>query len=171
MIDKTRLLSILDPFFSAARRLILGLALVSGAAVLVMIGVTTADVILRIFGAGLYGAYDIIRMSGAVSAACALPYLTAVKGHIAIEFFYQKFSRRGRFILDTVFRLLTLGVFGFLIVRSVIYSGELRASGQVMQTLPVPIFWIPLLIGLMFGLVLIVTAFHILHPGKEMIRP
>jgi len=128
-------------------------------------------VILRIFRSGLYGAYDIIRMSGAVAVSCALPYVTAVKGHIAIEFFYQKFSRPGRVLLDTIFRLLTLGVFGFLVVRSVMYALELRASGQVMQTLKVPIFWIPLLTGLMFILVLVVTTYHILHPGKEMIRP
>jgi TRAP-type C4-dicarboxylate transport system permease small subunit len=161
----------LEPFFAAVRRIILAFAFVSGAAVFVMIGVTAADVVLRMFKSGIFGAYDIIRMAGAVTVACALPYVTAVKGHIAIEFFYQKFSRRGRVFLDTVFRLVTLGIFGFMTVRTMMYGGELRASGQVMPTLKVPVFWIPVLIGVMFVLVLIVTVYHLLHPGREMIKP
>ena len=73
--------------------------------------------------------------------------------------------------LDTVFRLVTLGIFGFMTVRTMMYGGELRASGQVMPTLKVPVFWIPVLIGVMFVLVLIVTVYHLLHPGREMIKP
>jgi TRAP-type C4-dicarboxylate transport system permease small subunit len=159
------------PFFEVLRRTILFFAFLAGAAVLVMIGVTVLDVVLRLFKTGITGAYDIVRMAGAVAIACALPYVTAVKGHIAIEFFYQKFSRRGRFVFDTFFRLVALGLFGFLVYRFVLYGLALLASGQVMPTLKVPVFWVPLLIAASFFLVFLTTVYHLLHPGKEMIKP
>lgn len=161
----------LDPLFSAVRRVIILFAFFAGAAVFVMIGVTVLDVGLRFFRSGIVGAYDIVRMAGAVAVSCALPYVTAVKGHIAIEFFYQKFGRRGRMILDSFFRIVALCLFGFLVYRNFLYGLILMASGQVMPTLKVPVFWIPFVIGVNFALVCAITVYHLLHPGKEMIKP
>lgn len=161
----------LEPFFESVRRVIVVLAFVSGASVLGMMGITVADVCLRLFRRGIVGAYDVVRICGLVSIACALPYLTAVKGHIAIEFFYQSFSRTGRVLLDSIFRVVALALFGFLAVRSVLYGLSLRAAGLQMPTLRVPVFWMPLLVSFSCLLIFVVVAYHLLHPGREMIKP
>lgn len=161
----------LEPLFGAVRKVILALAIVAGAAILVMMGVTVLDIALRLFKTGIVGAYDVVRICGVVAIACALPYLTAVKGHIAIEFFYQGFSRIGRVILDSVFRVVALALFGFLVYRNIHYGLSLRAAGVLMPTLKVPVFWMPLLISFNALLICIVVAYHLLHPGEEMIKP
>lgn len=157
--------------FKVIRTVIRVSAVIAGIAVLVMIGVTVTDVVLRLFKKGITGAYDIVRICGLISIACGLPYLTAVKGHIAIEFFYQRFSRIGRVILDSFFRAIAFALFGFLAYRCVTYGLALKASGQVMLTLRVPVFWMPFLISFDCVLMVIIILYHMLHPGKEMIKP
>jgi TRAP-type C4-dicarboxylate transport system permease small subunit len=161
----------MELFFRPLRRLILILAYGAGAAVLLMMGVTVADVVLRIFGIGITGAYDLVRALGAVAVAFGLPYLTAVKGHIAIEFFYHKCGRRGRVVLDTVFRLVSLTIFAVLAVHTFRYGLGMMKTGEVFPTLGLPLFWIPLLISFSSILMIIVFVYHLLHPGKEYIKP
>ena len=159
----------LELFFGAVRRLIVFFALLAGAAVLGMMGITVADVVLRVFKVGIVGAYDIVRVCGVVAISCALPYITAVKGHIAIEFLYRSFSTRGRFVLDLGFRLVALVLFAFLVYQNIRYGLSLYASGELMPTLRMPVFWIPGLIAFNALLVFIVILYHLLHPGQEMI--
>jgi len=161
----------IEPAFDALRHVIRGCALLAGVAIFVMIGVTVVDVVLRIFGSGIVGAYDVVRICGVVTIACGLPYVTAVKGHIAIEFFYQGFSRAGRIVLDTLFRITAIALFGFLMVKNIEYGLSLEQSGEVMPTLRLPVFWIPFVISFNSALVVIVVVYHLLHPGKEMIKP
>jgi len=160
-----------ERFFNGVRAVIRVSALVAGFAILAMIGVTVTDVVLRLFRSGITGAYDIVRILGLGSVACGLPYLTAVKGHIAIEFLYQRFSRKGRVAFDSAFRTITLALFGFIAYRCVTYGLSLKASGEVMASLRIPVFWIPFLISLDSLLVIIITFYHMIHPGKEMIKP
>lgn len=157
--------------YSLIRKFIKAFAIIAGAAVLLMMGITVIDVLLRLFGTGITGAYDLVRACGAVAVACALPYLTAVKGHIAIEFFYHKCSRIGRLILDSLLRISALAIFGVLTVKVYRHGLALMASGEVFPNLGLPVFWIPMLVSLNFVLMMIVFLYHLTHPGKEFIKP
>ena len=161
----------MERFFNPFRRLILGLAFAAGGAVLLMMTVTVADVVLRVFGLGISGAYDLVRALGAVAVAFGLPYLTAVKGHIAIEFFYHKCGTPGRIVLDTLIRLVSLVIFSVLAVHTLRYGLGMIETGEVFPTLGLPLFWIPLLISFSSALMIIVFIYHLLHPGKEYIKP
>jgi hypothetical protein len=72
------------------------MAAVGGVAVAGIVVVTVADVVGRQFGLPVKGAYDLVRVLGAIAMGCALPLTKAVKGHIAIEYFFQKLGGRGR---------------------------------------------------------------------------
>ena len=159
----------LELFFAAVRKLTIGFALLAGTAVLGMMGVTVADVVLRVFKVGIVGAYDIVRVCGVVAISCALPYITAVKGHIAIQFLYRSFAPPGRRVLDFGFRLVALVLFAFLVYQNIRYGLSLYASGELMPTLRMPVFWMPGLIAFNALLVFIVILHHLLHPGQEMI--
>lgn len=158
-------------FFSSISRLIRVLAYIAGISILLMMGITVLDVVLRIFGSGITGAYDLVRACGAVSVACALPYLTAVKGHIAIEFFYHRSSRAGRLAMDTILRLASLLTFGALAFFLFRHGLSMLETGEVFPNLGLPVFWIPLLISLSSALMMIVIFYHLTHPGKEFIKP
>lgn len=133
--------------------------------------ITCTDVLLRLFNRPIKGAYDLVVIGIVVTITCALPYTTAVKGHVAIEFFYHRFSRIGRIVLDTVLRLMAMTLFLVLGFQSVLYGNQLRSTGQVTMTLQVPLFWVPYLIAFSSFVVVLVIFDNLLHPGKEMIKP
>lgn len=128
---------------SLVRGLVALLAGIAGLAVAVMIVVTCVDVIGRRLRHPLPGAYDLVEILGAVTITGALPYTTAKKGPVAIEFLLQKLGRRGRIVLNTLVEAIALSLFAFLTWRFVRYGLDLRTSGQVTLTLGWPIFWLP----------------------------
>lgn len=147
------------------------LVAMAGLSVLAMMAITCADVILRLINRSFIGAYDLVKIAGALNLAAALPYTTAVKGHVAIEYFFHKFNRRGRIVIDTVLRLLGMALFAFFAWRSVAYGLDLHRNGQVSQTLQLPVFWVPFVIGFCCAVVVLVIGHNLIHPGREMIRP
>lgn len=153
------------------RALALALAAVAGLGILTMMAVTCADVALRALGSPLTGAVDVVSLAGAVTLACALPYTTAVKGHVAIEYFFHKLGRRGRVAVDTAARTAAIALFGCLAWRSAAYGASLWRSGQVTPTLQVPVFWVPYLIAGCCGVTALVILGHLLRPGRELIQP
>jgi len=157
----------------ALRMVVYLLVAVAGASVLAMMAITCADVILRLkwINHPFVGAYDLVKIAGALSLAAALPYTTAVKGHVAIEYFFHKFNRRGRIVLDTLIRLLGMALFAFFAWRSVAYGFDLHRNGQVSQTLQLPVFWVPFVIGFCCAVVVLVIGYNLIHPGREMIKP
>ena len=56
-------------FFLWNSRLIILLAYIAGASILLMMGITVLDVILRIFNIGITGAYDLVRAFGVLGVA------------------------------------------------------------------------------------------------------
>ena len=125
----------------------------------------------RPFNRPLTGTYDLVKIFGALAIACSLPYTTAVKGHVAVEYFFHKLSWRARVVTDTVLRVLGIGLFLMLGWRSVLYGFRLKASGTVALTLRAPLYPIPWLIGVSCFVVSLVIFHNLLHPGQETIKP
>ena len=76
---------LLDRYHQGLRALVTFLGMIAGAGLMAMVLVTSLDVVLRVFRISLKGAYDITTIAGALTVAAALPYTTAIKGHVAIE--------------------------------------------------------------------------------------
>ncbi len=136
-----------------------------------MIVVTTLDVILRQFGFPIKGAYDIVRVCGATALGCALPATTASKGHIAVEYFFQRLKRRGRRIVDTLVHGTLLIVFCIAAWQSILFGQTFLRTGEVSLTLQLPLFWVPWLLAVGCILAGLVSLWHLLHPGREMLKP
>ena len=163
--------SCINFYHSTLKVLVYALAALAAVSVMAMMLITCTDVVLRFFNHPIKGAYDIVLIAIVVTITCALPYTTAVKGHVAIEFLYHKFSRIGRIVLDTLLRVLSIALFLVLGYRSLLYGHQLRESGQVTMTLQIPLFWVPYLIAFSSIIVVLVILDNLLHPGKEMIKP
>ena len=147
------------------------MAAVGGCAVAGIVLVTVGDVVGRRFGLPVKGAYDLVRVLGAIAMACALPLTKAVKGHIAIEYFFQKMGARGRAATDTLMRLVLLALFGLLAWQFVLQGNTFLESGEVTTTLHMPMFWVPWLVAAACLVTAGVTLWHLLHPGRSMVRP
>ena len=153
------------------RGVIHAMAAVGGLAVAGIVLVTVGDVVGRRFGLPVKGAYDLVRVLGAIAMVCALPLTKAVKGHIAIEYFFQKLGARGRAAVDTAMRLVLLALFGLLAWQFVRQGLDFRKYGEVTATLHMPMFWVPWLVAAACLATAGVTLWHLLHPGRSMVRP
>ena len=158
-------------YHRALRALVRFLGFVSGAGLMVMVLVTSLDVVLRVFRLSLTGAYDIVKIAAVLTVASALPYTTAIKGHVAIEFFFHQLGPRGRVAVDAIMRILGMVLFGLLAWGSLRYGNSLRESGEVSLTLQLPVFWVPYLIAASCGLVVLVKLYHLFHPGRSLLKP
>ena len=168
---KAQLIKAYRWYNALVRAAVMPMAVVAGGAVCVMVAVTWTDVIMRRMGSPLHGALDIVTIAGTVAIGCSLPYTTAVKGHVSIEYFFHKLSRRGRIFVDTFSRLLGMTLFIYLTRQFAQYGASLRASGLVTPTLQAPVFWMPYLLSVCSGLVALVIVHNMLHPNREMIKP
>jgi TRAP-type C4-dicarboxylate transport system permease small subunit len=158
-------------YHQALRVIVRLLAILAGAGLMVMVLVTTTDVVLRAARLSKAGAYDIVKIVAAVTLAAALPYTTAVKGHVAIEYFFHKLGRHGRIAVDTAMRLTVMALFTVLAWGSLRYGRSLWQSQEVSLTLQWPIFWVPWVIAFSCVLVVLITLYHLTHPGKEFMKP
>jgi TRAP-type C4-dicarboxylate transport system permease small subunit len=158
-------------YHSAVRASVKGLAVLSGAGLIAMVLITTIDVLLRVCRVSLPGAFDLIRIAAVVTISAALPYTTAIKGHVAIEYFFHKCGRRGRMVVDALMRLLGMALFSTLAWGCVDYGNSLRNKGEVSMTLQLPVFWLPYVLAASCALVVLIKLYHLTHPGKPMIDP
>ena len=161
----------MDLLVTALRRLVRLTAAVAGVGLLTMVTVTCVDVVLRKLGHPLPGAYDIVKVAAGVTMACALPYTTAIKGHVAVEYFHHKLGRLGRVVADTLIRLPIMALFSLFAWQLIAYGAKLRSSGEVSMTLQLPVFWVPYVMAFACAQVVLVTLWHMLHPGKPLIKP
>lgn len=170
-IQTTPLARLYGQYVRALRLIVNVLAGAAALAIVVMILVTCVDVVGRRLGYPLKGAYDVVELLGAIMIAGALPYTTACKGHVAIEFLLHTLSRRGRIVLDLFVRSASIVLFAFLTWRFFQYGRELRASGQVTLTLQWPIFWLPYWMAVCCAVMIPVLVYLFMHPEKELMKP
>ncbi len=165
------LLHVYKIYTHTLRAVVMLLAGVTGFCIMAMVLLTSADVIMRIFHRPIIGVFDLMCVLGAVGMAAALPYTTALKGHVAIEYFFQKLNNTGRIVVDTIVRFLGIGLFAMLARESIRIGTNLKSRGEVTATLQLPVYWVSWMIGLCCALVALVILYNMLHPGKELVKP
>lgn len=162
---------LVDGYHRGLRAVVNILGYIAGAGLMAMMLITTADVILRVFRHSLPGAYDLVKIAAAVSVAAALPYTTAIKGHVAIEFFFHRLGRRGRLVVDALMRSLGIALFAVLAWGCAQFGRSLKQSGEVSLTLQLPVFWVPYILAVSCVLVILIKLYHLCHPGQPMLKP
>jgi TRAP-type C4-dicarboxylate transport system permease small subunit len=155
------------------KRMVYALLYLSGAAVLLMIAVTCADVVLRLpwINRPFIGAYDIVRNRRRHRTGRGIALYPRRQRPRRIEYFFHKLNRTSRIGVDSLLRLLSMVLVAVLGWRSILYGLELHRTSQVSQTLKLPIFWLPMVIGFCCFIVVLVVAHHLLYPRREMIKP
>jgi len=114
-----------------------------GAACLVgMTLLTCADVVGRRFGHPIFGSVEIVGFMATVAVAMALPYTDRVKGHVGVEILVRLFPEKTQTIIDLCTRILSLGLFGLVTWRMMLYARTMQASGEVSISLELPEYMI-----------------------------
>ncbi len=121
---------------------------VSATALTFILLLTVADVALRLFGHPIVGTYEIVGLAGAVVIGFAIPITSWMRGHIFVDFFYQKCSKNVQYWLNIATRLIGVAVFVVLGWQLFALAYDLLSSGEVTLTRRLPFYPIAYGLGL-----------------------
>ncbi|HPQ43150.1 MAG TPA: TRAP transporter small permease [Syntrophales bacterium] len=121
-------------------------------AILIMMALTCADVLLRIFRHPIPGTYEIVGLMGTIGVSFALAYTTAQKGHITVEFLTDKMPKKARLMIVTVGEFFSTVLFGILAWQGILYAMDLKQTGEVSLTVEIPVY--PFVFGIAIGCML-----------------
>lgn len=114
------------------------LSVIAIIALLVMVGVTIADVILReIFGSPITGAVEITRMM----MVCMSPAFVAAlfeNRHVNVGLFVDKLNRKGQLAFDTIGYVLTFAVASLMCYQGFVEMMKQFTRKQVYSMLKIP---------------------------------
>lgn len=114
------------------------LCVIAIVALLVMVGVTIADVVLReLFSSPITGAVEITRMM----MVCMSPAFVAAlfeNRHVSVGLFVDKLSRKGQLAFDTFGYLLTTVLAGLMCYQGFVEMMKQYTRNQVYSMLKIP---------------------------------
>ncbi len=125
--------------------------------------ITAADVIGRFFKHPIFGSVEIVTYLAVFAVAMALPFTHENKGHISVEIFMRRFSRKTRRMIDLLTGLASLVLYGLMTWQMFLYAYSMKASGEVSMNLQFPeyiIIFCVALAGLIFCLSIVKTIFN-----------
>lgn len=119
---------------------------VAAGALILMMLLTTLDVILRMLNTSIPGTYEIIGLLGTMVVSFSLAYTSLQKGHIAVEFLLEKFPPQVARIIDFINAVIATMLFAAVAWQSFKYGLEMKHSGQVSMTVQMPTY--PFIFGI-----------------------
>ncbi len=122
---------------------------IAGIALVFMMTLTTCDVILRIFGKPIIGTYEMVSFGGGVVIGFSTPITSWVRGHIFVDFFYQKFTKGWQNLFNVITRLMSVILFIFIGWNLILLATDMLRSGEVSLTLQLPFY--PVAYGIGFA--------------------
>jgi TRAP-type C4-dicarboxylate transport system permease small subunit len=143
---------------------------VAGWSLVGMMGLTCADIVLRMFRRPILGTYEIVGFLGAVVAGFAMAQTTIERGHVAVQIVVTKFSPRVQETIFLITHFLSLLLFAVLAYECVRYGNDFRVSGEVSMVIKLPFYYVVYGIALSAAivcLVLIVDILMVVTRGAE----
>jgi len=141
-------------FETGIKRLAEYMSIIAGAAIIIMMLLSTADVLLRL-GGPLYskykyeflsfiqpipGTYELVSFLGTVAAAFAIAHTSIKGGHVSVSLVTQLMAKKTRTVIRIITNTLALLFFGLLTWRCILYAQELKKFGEVSMTLRLPYY-------------------------------
>lgn len=114
------------------------LIVLAGAALLAVMGISVANVVLRLAGARFLGAYELVGFAGAIVIAAALGQTQQQKDHVPVDIITRRFPRglnRGIDLFKYTLKLLfSIGVAW----KMAEYGLTIARSGELSETIKIP---------------------------------
>jgi TRAP-type C4-dicarboxylate transport system permease small subunit len=121
---------------------------IAGISLTFLMLLTIGDVILRFFKMPIVGTYELVAFSGAIVIGFSLPFTSWMRGHIFVDFFVIKYSKK----VQNIFNLGTRGLVFILFFLAgwnlLKYALDLQRSGEVSLTLRIPFYPVTYGIGI-----------------------
>ncbi len=118
-------------------------------AILIMMALTCADVVLRLFRHPIPGTYEIVGLMGTVGVSFALAYTTAQKGHITVEFLTNRMPKKTQLIIAAAGEFFSALLFEIIAWQGTLYALDLKRTCEVSLTVEMPVY--PFVLGMAIG--------------------
>ena len=143
---------------------------VAASGIILMMMLTSADVVLRLFRHPIPGTYEIVCMLGVVVISFSLAYTSAEKGHIAVEFLVQKLPPRMQAGITVFNNFVATILFALIGWQSIAYASSLKESGEVSLTLQMPMHPFVYGISIGCGLLCLVLTVEMVKSFRKMVE-
>jgi TRAP-type C4-dicarboxylate transport system permease small subunit len=143
---------------------------VSCLAIVVMMLLTCADVVLRLFGHPILGTYEMIGFLSSIVVSFSMAYTSLEKGHVSVEILVERLPERHQMVIDTIGSFISTVLFGLISWQSAVYALDLKHSGEVSMTLQMPVY--PFLLGMAVGcaMLCLVLVVEMLRSMRRMVQ-
>ena len=131
----------LEKFEKLNRKISMAIEWVGVAAIVLMMLITTIDVIgSKLFLAPVFGALDIMMLAQLLAMTFAAGATLIVGLHVTVEFFVPLLPRRIQSIVDCLIFFLGFVLFVLIVWRLILYSYDLQLQGEVSSTASIPFY-------------------------------
>jgi TRAP-type C4-dicarboxylate transport system permease small subunit len=113
---------------------------VGGTILVLMMLLTSTDVILRFFGRPITGTYELIALAGAMVVAFAIPQTTRDNANVAVDFFVEGRSKGIRDFMFVITKIMGVALFLLLAWYLFEKANVLFKDGFVTSTLKFPFY-------------------------------
>jgi TRAP-type C4-dicarboxylate transport system permease small subunit len=119
-----------------------------GIILVLMMLLTAADVVMRLFGRPITGTYELVALAGAMVVAFAIPQTTREKANVMVDFLVEGRSESVKRVLFVFTKIL--GIILFVLIAWYLFqkATDLYRQGDVTSTLQFPFY--PAAYGLAF---------------------
>jgi TRAP-type transport system small permease protein len=123
-----------------------GMDCVAGIALVLIMLLTSLDVVLRYLGYPIQGSYDIASLTGAFVIGFALPRTTWDKMHINVDILVERIPDR-RAALDVVTRIMAMALFVLIGWNLVRLGASFYNTGEGTLTIGLPLYPVAYALG------------------------
>ena len=124
------------------------LNVIAGMSLTFLMLLTISDVFMRFFKKPITGTYELVGFSGAVVIGFSLPLTSWMRGHIFVDFFILKLSKKVQEIFNIATRCIVIVLFSLIGWNLFKYAADLHRSGEVSLTLQFPFYPIAYGVGI-----------------------
>lgn len=135
------------------RRLSGVLNALAAAAVMLMMLLTCADVVLRLFRRPIPGTYELVGFLGAVFVSFSLAQTALDRGHIAVDFLVRTLPEKAQQMVEAVNTAICTVLFALVCLQAADYADSVKHAGEVSMTLQMPLY--PIVYGISAGCALL----------------
>lgn len=133
-------------FLSAMQVVNKGMDFVAGIALVLIMMLTSCDVVLRYLGHPIQGSYDICSLTGAFVIGFALPRTSWNKMHITVDILVDWIPDK-RTILDVITRLMAIALFVLVGWNLMKMGASFMRTGEGTLTIGLPLYPVAYALG------------------------
>ncbi len=127
-----------------------GIAVVSAATLVIMMFLTTIDVIMRrFFNQPIFGAYEISKVLLAIAIFCGVAYVMVKGGHVNVDIATRLYPRRLKLAVYSIGLFLSLVIVGLISWQAALYGIDMVQVGERSVLLRIVVF--PFIFVVAFG--------------------